>query len=101
MGRPPRVTREHVLSTAREIFARRGYEGATLADIAGQVGVSPAALLRHAPSKAALFAAAMSQAPPAGVVFPLAFLAEADPRRPREALRRVARTAIPFIEANL
>ena len=47
MGRPARVNRGQVLSAAREAFVERGYEGATLSDIAGRVGVSAAALLRN------------------------------------------------------
>src|SRR5437867_2319579 len=101
MGRPARVTREEVLGAAREAFAGRGYDGTTLAAIAARVGVSPAALLRHAPSKAALFAAAMAERPAPDQTFPMGFLAEADPARPRDVLRRLARTAIPFIEAQM
>jgi AcrR family transcriptional regulator len=100
MGRPPRVSRDDVLRAAREAFAERGYEGTTLAAIGARVGVSPAALLRHAPDKHALFAAAMA----AGEAedFPMAFLADADPREdPRLVLRRLAETAIPFLESAL
>src|SRR5438105_15951518 len=101
MGRPARVTREQVLKAAREAFAARGYDGTTLADIAARLGLSPAALLRHAPTKAALFAAAMSQPPPGDAPFALDFLKESDARRPREVLQRVARTAIPLIESTI
>jgi len=101
MGRPARVTREQVLGAAREAFAARGYDGTTLAAIAARLGVSPAALLRHAPTKDALFAAAMADRPAPDGPFPMDFLAQADPARPREALRRLARTAIPFIEAQM
>jgi AcrR family transcriptional regulator len=101
MGRPARVTREEVLKAAREAFAARGYDGTTLAAIASRLAVSPAALLRHAPSKAALFTAAMASPPAADGPFPMAFLAEADVARPREVLRQLARTAIPFIETQM
>src|SRR5436309_12567208 len=101
MGRPARVTRGEVLNAAREAFAGRGYDGITLAAIGGRLGVSPAALLRHAPNKAALFAAAMAEPPAPDRAFPMAFLAEADVARPREVLRELARTAIPFIEAQM
>lgn len=101
MGRPPRIHREEVLAAARTAFVERGYEGATLADIAARVGVSPAALLRHAPTKQALFTAAMG-ATPDSEMLPLAFLADvpgtADPRR---VLRQVARAFVPFIQAKL
>jgi len=101
MGRRARVTRMDVLKAAREAFAARGYDGTTLATIGARLGVSPAALLRHAPTKAALFAAAMDDSPGHEPPFPMAFLAEADPARPREVLRRLALTVIPFIEAQM
>ena len=101
MGRPQRVTREQVLAGARRAFAERGFDGTTLADIAGRVGVSPAALLRHAPSKQALFALAM-EPEPAGEALPTDFLATVstgdDPAR---VLRKLAREFIPFIEQKM
>jgi AcrR family transcriptional regulator len=101
MGRRAKVTREEVLKAARDAFGVRGYDGTTLAAIAARLGISAAALLRHAPTKHALFAAAMAPAEALAGPFPMGFLAEADPERPREVLRRLARTAIPFIEAQM
>jgi AcrR family transcriptional regulator len=101
MGRRAKVTREEVLKAAREAFGDRGYDGTTLATIAARLGISAAALLRHAPTKDALFAAAMAPGRASDAPFPMAFLAEADPRRPREVLRQLARTVIPFIEAQM
>src|SRR5512135_491824 len=100
MGRRARVSREQVLDAARRVFARRGFEGATLTAIAAQVGVSPAAL-RHAPTKDALFAAAM--APVAGdFELPMDALAgvpgDADPR---PVLRRLALEFVPFLESRI
>ena len=48
MGRPPRISREQLLDTARRVFSTRGFDGATLADIGAELGVTPAAILRHA-----------------------------------------------------
>jgi len=59
MGRPPRIGREQILDTARRIFAAQGFAATTLSDIAGRLGVTPAALLRHVGSKDALFHDAM------------------------------------------
>lgn len=101
MGRRAKVSREDVLKAARALFGARGYDGTTLAAVAARLGVSPAALLRHAPTKHALFAAAMAPGGAPDDPFPMAFLAGADPTRPREALRRLAKTAIPFIEAQM
>jgi|RhiMethySRZTD1v2_1073278.scaffolds.fasta_scaffold112717_3 AcrR family transcriptional regulator len=101
MGRPARVSREEVLHAARQAFGERGYDGTTLADIAARVGVSPAALLRHAPGKEALFAAALTSGPDAEP-FPLDFLAEADPAEdPRRVLRRFAQVFVPFLEEKM
>jgi AcrR family transcriptional regulator len=101
MGRPARVTREEVLAQARGAFAERGFEGTTLAAIGARLGVSPAALLRHAPSKKALFALAM-ESQPAGEKLPTEFLAavpaDADPV---EVLRRLALVFVPFIEQKM
>jgi AcrR family transcriptional regulator len=100
MGRTARVTRGQVLEAAREAFVERGYEGATLADIGSRLHVSPAALLRHAPNKQALFVAAMGQAQPE--VMPFAFLQEMDGSEdPRRVLRRAGELLIPFLESKI
>src|SRR5512143_3296399 len=101
MGRRARVSREQVLDAARRVFTDRGFEGATLTASAAQLGVSPAALLRHAPTKDALFTAAM--APGAGdFELPIVALAglpgTADPR---PVLRRLALEFVPFLEARI
>jgi TetR/AcrR family transcriptional regulator, mexJK operon transcriptional repressor len=102
MGRTARVTREQVLAAARETFVERGYEGATLANIGGRLSISPAALLRHAPTKRALFLAAMGEGAPAGDMLPLAFLEKCDGTEdPRQILRRVAETMVPFLESRI
>src|SRR5437868_1446667 len=59
MGRPPRIRRDELLETARAVFAVKGFEGTTLSDIASEMGVTPAALLRHVSSKQELFRLAM------------------------------------------
>jgi AcrR family transcriptional regulator len=101
MGRPPKVLRDQVLAAARTAFMERGCEGTTLADIAARLGVSPAALLRHAPTKQALFTAAMG-ATPGPEMLPLAFLADVpSDARPAAVLRQVAYAFVPFIQAKL
>ena len=100
MGRPARVNRGQVLSAAREAFVERGYEGATLSEIAGRIGVSAAALLRHAPTKRDLFVACMGEGEPE--TMPFAFLEEMDGSEdPRRVLRRAAESIIPFLESKL
>lgn len=101
MGRPAKVRREDVLAAARQAFVERGFDGTTLADIAGRVGVSPAALLRHAPTKQALFTAAMGETP-GPEMLPLAFLADVPgDADPETVLRQVALAFVPFIQAKL
>lgn len=101
MGRPPKISREQVLRAARTAFVERGFDGTTLADISSKLGVSPAALLRHAPTKAALFTAAMGATPDAEML-PLAFLQEVPgDADPAETLRQVAHAFVPFIQAKL
>jgi AcrR family transcriptional regulator len=66
-GRPARTgrragdsgTREAILESAREQFAERGYEGATIRAIAGGAGVDPALVHHYYGTKERLFAAAM------------------------------------------
>lgn len=100
MGRPARVSRDEVLRAAREAFSERGYDGTTLAAIGAKVGLSPAALLRHAPTKEDLFSAAMSAR--ADDVPPIEFLTTADGRDdPARVLRRLALAVVPFLEAKL
>src|SRR5258706_10916153 len=101
MGRRPRVTRDEVLDTARQVFAERGFEGATLTAIAARVGVSPAALLRHAPTKDALFTAAMASRAE-DLPIPMDALADVPGSAdPREVLRALALEFVPFIETRL
>lgn len=101
MGRRPKVTREEVLTTARQVFAERGFEGATLAAIASRLDLSPAALLRHAATKEELFAASMT--PAAGEIrVPVEFLAELDGSEdPEQVLRRIVEAFVPFLEQKI
>jgi AcrR family transcriptional regulator len=90
-----------VLGAARRVFAERGFEGATLTAIAAQVGVSPAALLRHAPTKDALFSAAMAPARD-DLVLPMDGLsAVPGTADPLPVLRKLALEFVPFIESRI
>ncbi|MGH9366594.1 MAG: TetR/AcrR family transcriptional regulator [Thermoanaerobaculia bacterium] len=101
MGRRPRVSRDQVLRAAREAFAERGFDGTTLAAIGSRLDLSPAALLRHAPTKEALFRDAMATGEAEGAL-PSDFLAEVPAREdPARALRRLAMTLVPFIERKM
>lgn len=97
MGRPPRISREQIVDAARTAFTQRGFDGTTLADIAAQLDVTAAALLRHFPTKQALFTEAMSSRD-LGVPRYIEELVAADPASdPRIILRRFAEKFVPFI----
>jgi len=98
MGRPPRISRDQVLETARGVFAVKGFEGATLADIASELSVSPAAILRYFQSKEDLFEAAMRGRVTAPPDFILALARTDAGVDPRIVLRGVAERFIPFVE---
>lgn len=53
---PPR-RKVMILDAATRLFAERGYEGASMADLAELVGLRKASLFHHFPSKDALYAA--------------------------------------------
>lgn len=59
MGRRAGVTaeqtREGLLDAAARVFARRGYEGATVSEIAAEAGLSSGSIYSHYESKARLF----------------------------------------------
>jgi len=61
MGRPPLVSREAILTAARDVFVKEGL-GASIRDIAAVAGISEAAIFKRFTTKAALIVAAL--APP-------------------------------------
>jgi AcrR family transcriptional regulator len=63
-GRPAhrdgeRSTRDEILGAARDCFGERGYDRATIRDIAARASVDPALVLHYFGSKEQLFAAAL------------------------------------------
>jgi AcrR family transcriptional regulator len=54
-------TRQQLTQAAARVFAERGYEGATIADIARQAGLSTGAIYAHYRSKAQLLAEAIRE----------------------------------------
>lgn len=53
--RDPGSTREAILDAARTAFAERGYDGASIGDIARVVGIAKASVLHHFPNKDELY----------------------------------------------
>jgi len=63
-GRPPTGSedkRERILAEAFELFARGGYNGTSLTDVAQAAGISKAGLLHHFGSKERLFSAVLER----------------------------------------
>jgi len=52
-------TRQRLLAAAAAVFARRGYDGAAISEIAAEAGVTSGAIYAHFPSKAELFTATL------------------------------------------
>jgi len=60
-GRPG-YDAETVLRRAIELFNRQGYEGASMGDLAAELGLTKSAIYHHVPSKESLLAAALDEA---------------------------------------
>jgi AcrR family transcriptional regulator len=56
-----RKTAERILDVAEEAFADKGFEGATLREVADRVGIRIPSLYNHFDSKAALYAAVLDR----------------------------------------
>jgi TetR/AcrR family transcriptional regulator len=56
-----RSRREEILDEATQLFAERGYEGTSMADLAERVGLRKASLFHHFASKEVLYAAVLAR----------------------------------------
>ena len=56
-----RLRREEIVVEATRLFAERGYEGASMADLAERVGLRKASLFHHFASKDVLYAAVLER----------------------------------------
>jgi AcrR family transcriptional regulator len=56
-----RSRREEILDEATKLFAERGYEGTSMADLAEKVGLRKASLFHHFASKEVLYAAVLAR----------------------------------------
>jgi AcrR family transcriptional regulator len=54
-------TRERILDAAEAVFAERGYDGASLREVAGRVGIQSPSLYNHFPNKESLYAAVLER----------------------------------------
>jgi TetR/AcrR family transcriptional regulator len=57
----PQTTRDEILDCAETLFARRGYAGVGLSEVAEAVGLSKSSLFHHFRSKAQLYAAVVGR----------------------------------------
>jgi TetR/AcrR family transcriptional regulator len=56
-----RLRKEEILAEATRLFAERGYEGASMGDLAERVGLRKASLFHHFPSKDVLYATVLAE----------------------------------------
>lgn len=61
MGRPRAFDRDQVLDRAMDVFWRHGYEGASLAELTGTMGINPPSLYAAFGSKEGLFRAVLER----------------------------------------
>lgn len=64
MGRTvkqPEIRRQEILEAALDLFCEKGYEGASMADLAQRLGISQGLCYRYFPSKQALLDCAVDQ----------------------------------------
>jgi AcrR family transcriptional regulator len=95
----PGSRRDQILDAAMQCFASSGFRGTTTREIAGQVGITEAALYRHFASKEALYAAIIArkiEAPDLTAHLEAAAAAGDD----RAVLGGLARTLIERVEAD-
>lgn len=56
----PAAGRERLIEAARALFSERGFHGVSIRDVAGAVGVTPAAIYYHFPDKEQLYLAVIA-----------------------------------------
>jgi AcrR family transcriptional regulator len=56
-----RLRKEEIIAEATRLFAERGYEGASMGDLAERVGLRKASLFHHFPSKDVLYATVLAE----------------------------------------
>ena len=86
--------RGRIRNTARELFARQGYESVSMRRIGAAVGCSPMAIYRHFPNKEELLLSICEET--FGKMLRLIDATRAEPGTPLEKLRRSVRTVLEF-----
>jgi AcrR family transcriptional regulator len=97
-GRPPkdeaRDTRSAILDAALDLFARQGFAGTSVREIARAAGLSDGGLYRHFPSKQAVFDALTTEWGPSVVLEVMGGLLPDLLRRPADYVREFVRRVV-------
>lgn len=91
-------TRQEILSAARRLFLSQGFTATPMRQIAKEVGVTPAAIYNHYPSKDGLFTALLQEAAPYDQLF--ALFAGIGAGTPEELVRQMFRASLEFITTH-
>lgn len=98
MSRLPRgERREQILAAARQVFIRRGFKGATTAEIAQQAAIAEVTLFRHFSSKQELFIEAVEPVLTQGLYTELE---NSSHLAPMERLKNILTERINFVSQN-
>jgi len=88
-------TRQEILAAARRLFLDQGFTATPMRQIAKEVGITPAAIYNHYPSKDGLFTNLLQRAAPYDELFALFDEIEAD--TPEELVRQMFLASLEFI----
>jgi AcrR family transcriptional regulator len=104
-GTPPTATQRRLLDAALGLFAERGYDGVSTAEIAARAGVAEKTLFANFGSKERLYQATLGPATVLAAVVPEAFrtlqpVLDAAPEDPRDLLRALIANRVRFARAH-
>ena len=89
--------RAQIIDSAMEVFVRKGYNGATTADIADEAGISEVTLFRHFDSKKELFMAGLE---PILITSLEDSISESEDLEPIEKLKYILKDRIDFVSTH-
>jgi TetR/AcrR family transcriptional regulator, cholesterol catabolism regulator len=92
---PELTVRDDIITAATRVFSLRGYHGASMAEIAGEVGIRKPSLYHHVRKKEDLLFAIHEQLIDELIEQTTAALADAD--TPQERVRRILQVSMSFV----
>jgi AcrR family transcriptional regulator len=95
----PAERRKLILDGAMRVFGAHGYEAASMSEIAGEGGITPAVIYDHFPSKAALAIELLERETKELFVF-VGEALEAVPREPRVLMRAGVNAYFQYVEEH-